>query len=95
MPAGSGCWNGCRSGWWVYPCALWVIFRPVSSAGSVLFFSSAESTEVLGGYAEHAVPEDEVALNAVGEEMPANLQALFTRTLIFALSMVALLVVLW
>ncbi|PHS74636.1 MAG: hypothetical protein COB19_06225 [Porticoccus sp.] len=59
------------------------------------FFSSAESAEVLGSYVEHAVPEDEVTLNAAGEEMPANLQALFTRTLIFALSMVALLVVLW
>ena len=58
-------------------------------------FSSTSSAGVLGGYAEHAVPEGEVALNGAGEEMPANLQSLFTRTLIFALSMVALTVVLW
>lgn len=59
------------------------------------FISSAGSAEVLGGYVEHAVPEGEVTPNEAGEEMPANLQALFTRTLIFALSMVALMVVLW
>ncbi|WP_438952139.1 regulatory signaling modulator protein AmpE [Porticoccus sp.] len=59
------------------------------------FFSSAGSAEVLGGYVEHSVPEGEVVTNEAGEEMPANLQALFTRTLIFALSMVALMVVLW
>jgi AmpE protein len=59
------------------------------------FFSSANSAEVLGGYVEHAVPEGEVVRNEAGEEIPANLQALFNRTLIFALSMVALTVVLW